>query len=215
MRRRKRLPWKLFVVLAVFIGLYAMFRTEIQPIIDEMAKMQMDGVISTLMNDAINEQIATGVIEYDRMVLLEKDVAGNLTALSTNMSEVNHLKTQILGLINSRLEHLQQQTVGLPLGSIVLPVLFSGQGPEIPIRLVSVGSSGADFENQFSEAGINQTLHRILLTTNVNVTILVPGGTVNKRVVTEVVVAETIVVGTVPQNYVTIEDNQDRTGDTP
>jgi len=215
MRRRKRLPWKLFVVLAVFIGLYAMFRTEIQPIIDEMAKMQMDGVISTLMNDAINEQIATGVIDYDRMVLLEKDVAGNLTALRTNMSEVNHLKTQILGLINSRLKHLQQQTVGLPLGSIVLPVLFSGQGPEIPIRLVSVGSSGADFENQFSEAGINQTLHRILLTTNVDVTILVPGGTVNKRVVTEVVVAETIVVGSVPQNYVTIEDNQDRTGDTP
>ncbi|MBE6954328.1 MAG: sporulation protein YunB [Ruminococcaceae bacterium] len=209
MRRRKRLYWKTLVALALLVGLYALFRTEIQPIIDEMAKMKMDGVISTLMNNAINEQIADGVIDYDRMVLLEKDVDGNLTALRTNMSEVNHLKTQILHLINIRLEQLQQQTVGLPLGSIILPELFSGQGPEIPIRLISIGSSGADFENQFSEAGINQTLHRILLTAHVDVTVLVPGGTVNKRVTTEVVVAETIVVGSVPQNYVTIEDNRE------
>lgn len=215
MRRRKRFPLQLLIALALLVGLYAIFRTEVQPVIDEMARMQMDGVISTLMNDAINEQIAAGLIDYDRMVLLEKDVSGNLTALRTNMSEVNHLKTQILHQINVRLEHLQQQTVGLPLGSIILPELFSGQGPEIPIRLISIGSSGADFENQFSAAGINQTLHRILLTANVDVTVLVPGGTVNKRVTTEVVVAETIVVGAVPQNYVTIDDTNDLLGEIP
>lgn len=215
MRRRKRILWKIVLAIGVLIALGVLFRYEIQPIIDEMAKMQMDGVISTLMNDAINELLASGAIDYDRMVLLEKDVAGNLTALRTNMSEVNHLKTRILRLINTRIENLQQQTVGLPLGSIVLPVLFSGRGPHIPIRIVSVGSSGADFQNQFSQAGINQTLHRILLTANVDVTILVPGGTVSKRVITEVVVAETIVVGSVPQNYVTIEEKNQRTGDTP
>ena len=205
MRRRKSVGIQFLLLAALIVGLYAMFRTNVQPMIDEMAKMQMDGVISTLMNEAINEQIAAGTIDYDRMVLLEKDVTGNLTALRTNMSEVNHLKTQILNLINARLEQFQQQTVGLPLGSIVLPELFSGLGPEIPIRLVSIGSSGADFENQFTQAGINQTLHRILLTANVDVTILVPGGTVNKRISTEVVVAETIIVGSVPQNYVAVE----------
>lgn len=215
MHRWRRFSWKAIAVLMALVAIYAVLRVQTQPMIDEVAKVQMDGVISTLMNEAINEQIAAGVIDYDRMVLLEKDVAGNLTALRTNMSEVNHLKTQILSLINVRLKDLQQQTVGVPLGSIVLPLVFSGQGPEIPIRLVSVGSADADFENQFFEAGINQTLHRILLTVMVDVTILVPGGTVSKHVSTEIVVAETVIVGIVPQNYVTIEETDQRTGENP
>lgn len=205
MRRRKSLLWKFWLICASIVVFYVLLRSQMQPIVDELAKIQMSAVISQLMNDAINEQIDTGEINYDSMVFFEKDIEGNLTALRTNMSEVNRLKTRILHLINGRIDTLKEEMIGIPVGSVLLPELFSGKGPEIPIRLVAVGSSSADFENQFSEAGINQTLHRILLTANVEVTVLVPGGTVNMMVSTEVVVAETIVVGGVPQNYVTID----------
>ena len=204
MRRKSIRRLRLLLAAAAVLGGFAFLRARFEPIVRELAATEMDSVISTLMNDAIDDQIAAGVIQYDRMVFFEKDVDGNLTALRTNMSEINHLKTQIVQKINER---------GVPLGNVLLPEFFSGQGPEVPVQLLSIGTSGAEFENQFSEAGINQTLHRILLTAVVSCTVLIPGGTMSLDVRTQVVVAETIVVGLVPQNYVTIHGNIANEGD--
>lgn len=213
MRRKSIRRLRLLLAAAAVLGGFAFLRARFEPIVRELAATEMDSVISTLMNDAIDDQIAAGVIQYDRMVFFEKDVDGNLTALRTNMSEINHLKTQIVQKINERLGSLTASELGVPLGNVLLPEFFSGQGPEVPVQLLSIGTSGAEFENQFSEAGINQTLHRILLTAVVSCTVLIPGGTMSLDVRTQVVVAETIVVGLVPQNYVTIHGNIANEGD--
>ncbi len=206
MRRKRRKLWILAFVALLCAFLFIRIRSQLQPLIKELAATQMDSVISSLMNSAINEQIASGEINYDRMIFFEKDLDGNITALRTNMSETNHLKTQVLERINERLAQLTTEELGIPLGNVLMPEFFSGQGPEIPIQLLSVGTSSAEFSNEFSEAGINQTLHRVLLTAIVNCTVLVPGDTTTIQVRTEVVVAETILVGNVPENYVTIKD---------
>ena len=158
-------------------------------------------VTSDLINDAIDEQIARGDIQYDRIVYFEKDLNGRITALKTNMGEVNHLKTQTLNIINDEILALDASDIGLPIGSLILPELFSGKGPAIPVRILSIRNSDASFNSGFSEAGINQTLHQLSMDVSVDVTVLVLGSTVSFTVNSQVVVAETIIVGDVPNTF--------------
>ena len=79
--------------------------------------------------------------------------------------------------------------------------VFSGRGPGIPVRIVSVSNVTADFTNEFSSAGINQTRHQIILNIKVDIDMLIPGGTLQDTVTTSMVIAETVIVGTVPGTY--------------
>ena len=91
--------------------------------------------------------------------------------------------------------------LGIPLGSLILPEVLSGRGPEIPIKIISIRNSDAYFESSFSQAGINQTLHKLSMNVLVDVSVLVLGKTENFTVKSQVVVAETVIVGNVPNTY--------------
>ena len=94
--------------------------------------------------------------------------------------------------------------LGIPLGNIFLPELLSGRGPLLPVKIISVSSSDAKFMNRFSEAGINQTLHQIVIEVILAATALTPVGTTTVQVSSQVVVAETVIVGTVPNSYINV-----------
>ena len=91
--------------------------------------------------------------------------------------------------------------LSIPVGSLTGSALLAGRGPRIKVRMESVGSSSARFENEFTSAGINQTNHRIVLHIDVSVAILLPGFTTATQVSNAVTVAETVIVGTVPDTY--------------
>ena len=91
--------------------------------------------------------------------------------------------------------------LSIPVGTLTGSALLAGRGPRISVRMESVGSSSARFENRFTSAGINQTNHRIVLEVNVSVSILLPGFTTATQVANEVTVAETVIVGAVPDTY--------------
>lgn len=191
-------------MLAVFVIAclgFLMLRSRYRDVIQDLAQTQVKNTTSDLTNDAIAKQIAQGIIQYDRMVYFEKDLDGRITALKTNMSEVNRLKTDILNLINDEILALDTSDIGIPLGSLFLPELFSGKGPAIPVRILSIRNSDAAFASHFSQAGINQTLHQLTMIVSVDVSVLVLGRTSSFTVNSEVVVAETVIVGDVPSTY--------------
>ena len=169
--------------------------------IRELAETQVKNTTSDLTNDAIAKQIAAGNIAYDRIVYFEKDLDGRITAMKTNMTEINRLKTDILNLINDEILALDTSDIGIPLGSLFLPEFFSGKGPAIPVHILSIRNSDANFASHFSEAGINQTLHQLIMEVNVDVSVLVLGQTSSFTVNSEVVVAETVIIGDVPQTF--------------
>ena len=166
-----------------------------------MAYTQVINTTSDLINDAIDRQIITGDIQYDRIVYFEKDLNGRITALKTNMSEVNRLKTGILNLINDDILALDSSNLGIPLGSLILPEIFSGKGVSIPVQIISIRNSDGSFSSSFSQAGINQTLHQLTMHVCVDVSVLVLGKTESFSVNSQVVVAETIIVGDVPDTF--------------
>lgn len=210
-RRKGRLRVTAFVVAAACILLIVLLRRQMFPIVDELAGMQVSSSCIRIINDAINQQIAVGEIDYDMLVGLEKDHNGNISALKTNMSEVNRLKTEILDIINDRITGQSTDELGIPLGNLVLPTLLAGRGPSLPIRILSVSTSDARFENRFYTAGINQTLHQIVIEVVLEATTLTPVGTIDVAVSSQVVVAETVIVGTVPNSYVQVTDEESQT----
>lgn len=191
----------LCLLIAISVLLFTLFRIRYRDVIRTLAQTQVRNSTSDLINKAIDHQIETGNILYERIVYFEKDLDGRITALKTNMSEVNRLKTDILSLINDEILALDTSDIGIPLGSLIFPEFLSGRGPTIPVRILSIRNSDATFHSNFTEAGINQTLQQLTMDISVDVAILVLGGTDIFTVTSQVVVAETIIVGQVPDTF--------------
>lgn len=198
---RRRLKSLLIILLIAVVLLLSLFRWKFNQPIRELAQAQVINATSDLINDAIDRQIEAGDIHYDRIVYFEKNLDGGITALKTNMSEVNRLKTNTLNLINDEILALDQSDIGVPIGNIFLPELFSGRGMTIPVQIIAIRNSDAYFESNFTQAGINQTLHRLNMSVLVDVSILVLGRSSSFTVSSEVVVAETIIIGDVPDTF--------------
>ena len=197
----RKLVGVLLFLAVICIILLTLFRVKYHATIRSLAETQLKNTTSDLINDAIDAQIDKGNIQYDRIVYFEKDLNGKITALKTNMSEVNRLKTSILNIINDEILAMDTTDLGIPIGSLILPELLSGKGPQIPIQIMSISNSDAGFESYFTEAGINQTLQKLTMQISVDVSILVLGRTESFTVTSEVVVAETIIVGQVPDTF--------------
>ena len=183
---------------AAFFGLRSKYRLTIR----DLAEISVKNATSDLANDAIAKQIENGNIQYDRIVFFEKDLNGRITALKTNIGEINHLKTDILNIINGQILALDSSDIGIPIGSLFLPEFFSGRGWTIPVRILAIRNSEASFSSNFSQAGINQTLHQLVMEVEVDAAVLVLGETSTFSVSSQVVVAETVIVGDVPSTFI-------------
>jgi sporulation protein YunB len=189
------------ILLCVLMVAFLLFRSRYRQVIRELAQTQVTNATSDLINDAVARQIALGDIQYDRIVYFEKDLNGRITALKTNIGEVNKLKTATLNTINDEILSMDASRIGIQLGSLILPEFLSGRGPRLPVEVLTIRNSDADFESNFSHAGINQTLHQVHMAVWVDVAVLVLGSTVSFSVEADVVVAETIIVGDVPDTF--------------
>ena len=194
----KRIARCLLILLVIAVLGFVAFRSKYKDTIYTLAQTQVKNTTSDLINDAVDKQIELENIRYDRIVYFEKDLNGRITALKTNMSEVNRLKTDILNIINDEILALDTSDLGIPLGSLFLSEFLSGRGPQIPVQILSIRNSDGAFSSSFTEAGINQTLHKINMEVSVDVSVLVLGKTSSFTVTSQVVVAETVIVGQVP-----------------
>lgn len=192
---------RLLVVFAVVLGGLLLFRSHYRPLLRELAETQIKNATSDLTNDALTELLARDSIAYDRIVYFEKDLNGRITAMKTNILEVNRMKTEILEIINQEILDWDTAKLGIPIGSLIFPELFAGKGFCIPVHVLSIRNSDASFESRFQQAGINQTLHRLMLEVNVDASILVLGQTESFSLTSEVVAAETVIVGEVPGTF--------------
>lgn len=189
----------LILLILIALLLLIFFRFRFGSSIRELAEIQVENATSDLINDAVIQQIAVSDVAYDRMIYFEKDLNGKITALKSNIGEMNRLKSDVLRVINEEILDMDSSDIGIPIGSLILSEIFSGKGPMIPVHIISVRNSDASFDSHFVEAGINQTLHQISMCVSVDIAILVFGQTEKFQVQSQVLVSETVIVGDVPE----------------
>ena len=197
-RRRFRmiLILPLFMILiGIALGLYLRSLTRDIAISDarDAVTLAVYGCVSRMMRE--NDY------GYDYFVTLEKDAQGNITAITTNTAHINALSSQIMQEI-ARAADSEALDIRIPVGSLLGSNLLMGRGPEIPVQVKMLTSSFVRFENELISTGINQSRHVVTLIADVDVDIMIPLATVSTTVETDILIAETVIVGRVPETYV-------------
>ena len=199
---RRALLRVLALLLAVsLLALTLTATARMRPLLESLATTRVSNTVNRIIFEAVNEAIQNGDISYERLISLEKDSEGKITAVHSNMAAFNRLQAQILDIILAKIDQVSARELSIPIGTLTGSALLAGRGPRIRVRMESVGSSTARFNNQFESAGINQTKHQIILEVEVSVAILLPGFTTATKVSTAVTVAEMVIVGAVPDTY--------------
>lgn len=160
------------------------------------------------LNQAAEALIADG-ISYDSLVHVTLGEDGSVRLLQANTAGMNSLASRASLTAQARLEALQDQTVSVPLGSALGVTLLAGTGPRIQVHMLPVGAVVTAYETEFTSAGINQTRHRVLLTMRAQVRLVLPTWASGVEAVTQVAVAESIIVGQVPDSFVNVGDDTD------
>ena len=201
MSRRTILGVLAFSLMTLVLTLMIFATTQMRPILVSLATTRVSNMVNRIVSEAVDEAIEGGNIRYSDLITFEKDNNGQITAIYSNMAAFNRLQSKILDIILARIDQVSARELSIPVGSLTGSVLLAGRGPRISVRMESVGSSSANFENEFASAGINQTKHQIVLNIDVSVSILLPGFSTATTVSNAVTVAETVIVGAVPDTY--------------
>ena len=199
--RQNLLIVRLLLTISFLCFLTVAVDAHFRPIASQMAEAKAQNIAEKTVNDAIAESISKNADEYKNILTFEKNEAGQITALRTNMVSINSIKTEVTKKLIESLSLIDQSSLGIPMGNLVNWSLLSGRGPSIPVRILPVGSAETNFISVFTSAGINQTKHQIVMESRVWVNVIMPGYSVKKEITSEVNVAETILVGSVPNSY--------------
>lgn len=203
--------WLTLLVLALLAAAVSLL-WHLKPVMTSMATARVSNLVNRIVSAAVNEAVENGNIDYQNFVIFEKDETGHITALRSNVAEVNRMQGQITDEILHRLSEVATSELEIPLGTLTGSALLAGRGPSLFVRMQAVGSASAAFRNQFTAAGINQTRHQIFLDVDVYMSILLPGMKTSTKVSNEIAVAETVIVGGVPDTYTYFSTMPDEIG---
>lgn len=170
-----------------------------------MAVSDATDIVTKTVNDSINGVIGQGIYGFDYFINVDKDESGNVTAITSNMAHINKLSTDIL---NSVIESTDNGvlSIEIPIGNLSGINLLLNKGPDVRVDIIMLTSSRVDFRNEVISCGINQAKYQLVLEVTIDIDILVPWGTESATTVTEVIVADTVVVGRVPDTYLNMEN---------
>lgn len=197
---------KAIKILAILIIALIVFNTilkAVEPIIDA----ECVAMAKTIATRISNEQ-ATNVMaqyQYEDLTNIMKDENGKIKLISANIITVNQIISDIPILMQKELEKEENNKFYLKLGSFTGSKFLAGRGPDIEIKMDVNGNVETDLKSEFSSAGINQTLHRIYLEVRCEVSILTPFHTIEQQIVNQVLLAEGVIVGEIPETYYNLE----------
>lgn len=211
--RRKGGRWRkilragaiLFMVCSV---IFLLLERNLEAVILDLAHARAEAMAVEYIHEAVREVMEKGVA-YGDMMEVQVDAGGRVTMLRANAARMNELATATALSAQARLESAETQSVGIPLGAALGIPFLSAAGPKVMVRIVPVSAVTANFSTEFESAGINQTRHKIYLTLQVSVRLVIPSGARRVSIASEALIAEAIIVGEVPQSYVNVPEYGD------
>lgn len=197
--RNKRKIIKILLILVIAITIVRAVLLSINPIIEEKCKTVAKSIATKISNEQATLVMAK--YTYEDLINVIKDENGNIKMIGTNIISVNEIISDIPIKIQEELEKSENNNFNIKLGSFFGSKIFSGMGPNINIKIQLDGTVETDLKSEFTSQGINQTLHRVYLNLSCEVTILTPYNTIKQMIENQVLIAESVIVGTVPDAY--------------
>lgn len=205
-KTRKTIKTGIIFIIAVFVATSAY--NAIKPVIEKLCSDKAKAIATEVSNEQAS--IAMEKYEYDDLVTIHKDNENNINLIETNIKVVNKIISDIANNVQKELNNSEEDEFSIHIGSLTGSRIFSSIGPKIPIKISSVGNIETSFKSEFKDAGINQTLHRLYLELECEVSILTPYETIEEKITNQIVLAENIIVGKIPGTYYNLEGITDQ-----
>lgn len=203
--KKKNNYFLILVLLLICIGTIAIYiDSQIRPIIQNMSRYRVQSMITKLANETIIDEMINNNIQYDDLVTINQDSFGNITLLSYNTMQVNKLKYKLTQALSKNLSDLPRADIYVPILNITGIEILQNRGPRLKFTIYPVAYLETEMDSIFENNGINQVGHKIFINIKINATAFVPNYSSNINFETKVCVAQTIIIGKVPNN---ISDN--------
>lgn len=187
----------LLIAVALSAGIISFLELRLRPVAAQLAVRQVHNKVTAQLDQALYDV----PVDYDKLVQLQQDSTGAVLAITSDPGQVNLLRASVSKAALEAIAAVDVHTMGVPLGSLFELDLLWAIGPTIRVRSLTAGTVSTQVRSEFLSAGINQTLHRILVDVTVPLTVLLPGDRADTQVSTSVCLAETVIVGQVPETY--------------
>lgn len=199
--------WLILLVLLLTAAVIAMEQNLSQTMLD-MAFARAYSMAVETINRAVKQAMGQGVA-YEELIDAQMDAQGRVSMLRANTMRMNELASQTALLAEQELGSAENQVVEIPLGAALGVSFLSGFGPRLEVQILPVGAVHTSFDTEFETAGINQTRHKIFLNLRATVSLIVPTGSQLVEVTSTVPIAESIIVGEVPESFVDVNNEED------
>ncbi len=184
-----------------------LLEVRIRPLAGEIASLELRNRIAIQLDEACESSEVLTSMDDMEIVSMQYDESGKLVAVSADMTALNRLRNAVITQVTEQINGTGRENIYIPLGTALGVSLLTGLGPELAVEVLDFGSIGARFESTFESTGINQILHQIQLVVSGTALLMLPGGVMEEEISTSVTVAETIILGEVPESYAVLGYN--------
>ena len=175
----------------------------IGPVFDTLCKDEAKGLATLITNKEATSVM--GKYNYTDLFSIEKDEHGNILMIKSNIFPINEIISSIPIKIQEDINNQGRDNIKIALGTFTGIKLLAGRGPNVNVRITSVGNVETDLKSEFYSQGINQTLHRVYLQINCEINILTPFKNMQEKITNQVLIAENVIVGQIPSSYYNLE----------
>lgn len=198
--KKRRLVLILVSILLIAAFLFFYFQRNVTRVLISISEATMRASTTIAVNDAVYYTLSDGM-RYEDLVSIERNESGDIVAVSANALKINKIARDTASISQSNLKNLSLNGIPIPLGALTGIEAFAGLGPSIYFRIIPVSSVSCGFSSAFESVGINQTKHSIYLRVIADISIVMPSRTENFAVTTDVLVGESVIVGSIPDTY--------------
>ena len=200
--KNKKILKFLFIIL-IFSIIFTIIIRAVTPVFNKLCTEKAKSIATIITN----EETTNAIIDYDYsdFVIIHKGETGKIIMLESNMKNINIVISDVANRIQVSINNTTNEYVNMSLGSFIGSGMLSGSGLRVPIKLSTVGNVKTDVKSEFKSHGINQTLHRLYLQIETEISILTPFNTINQSITNQLVLAENIIVGEIPETYYNLE----------
>lgn len=199
-RARRRWKWIVLGVLAAVVLTAVLFHYNVARVLKAIAEANMRSITTVAVNDAIYYTLSDE-IRYEELVNVERGDTGEIKAITSNSLQINRIARDAAYMSQQNLQTMSEEGVDIPLGAFFGVEALAGFGPRIHMKIIPISNVACKFVSNFQSAGINQTKHSIYLEIVADISIIMPSGTSNFASLTEVLICESVLVGSVPDTY--------------
>ncbi len=199
-RRKKSILWIIALIL-LLLCMYKFIDKNIKPTVIAISEIRARSITTQTINDTIRIKIKRD-INYNDLIFVKYDNEGKVVLMQANTILMNSIAAEVALEVQEQLEKMSKSKIKVPLSNAFDTQIITL--PSISVQIVPQGAVSVDFATEFESAGINQTRHRIYIIVNTDIKMIVPLVTESLRITTNIPIAETIIVGDVPERYVNV-----------